>query len=169
MSGGAGTVHGSGHCPQWPSVEELGSGAGPAIQGWPWVSGLELGPLPTAIPCARLRTRAVLLGWQLGYLADDAEVLVSELMTNALNASWGLKEVTPVALRLLANHEKIIIEVWDRSPADPIARVTDDETEHGRGLAVIEALSNRWGFKRISFSLKVVWCELVLGDAARLR
>jgi anti-sigma regulatory factor (Ser/Thr protein kinase) len=86
-------------------------------------------------------------------------------MTNALNASWGLKEVTPVALRLLANRERIIIEVWDRSPADPAAHQYDDEAEHGRGLAVVEALSNRWGFKRVSFSIKVVWCELVIGDA----
>jgi len=162
MSGGAGTVRASDHCHQWSSVEERGSGAGPAIQDWPRISGLEFGSLPTAIPCARLHTRHVLLEWQLRYLADYAEMLVSELMTNALKASWSLKDATPIALRLLDDHERLIIAVWDHNPTDPVARETDDETEHGRGLAVVEALSNRWGFKRVSFSLKVVWCELVL-------
>ncbi len=38
MSGGAGTVQGSNHCRQWSSVEEHGSGAGPAIQDWPRIS-----------------------------------------------------------------------------------------------------------------------------------
>lgn len=165
MSGGAGTVQGSNHCRRWSSVEEHGSGAGPAIQDWPRISGLEFGPLPTAVPCARLHTKHVLLEWRLQPLADDAEMAVSELMTNALKAS--LEEHTPIALRLLANHERLIIEVWDRAATDPVACEPDEETVSGRGLAVVEKLSNRWGFKRVSFSLKVVWCELILADAGQ--
>ncbi len=90
---------------------------------------------------------------------------VSELMTNALKAS--LEEHTPIALRLLANHERLIIEVWDRAATDPVACEPDEETVSGRGLAVVEKLSNRWGFKRVSFSLKVVWCELILAAAGQ--
>jgi anti-sigma regulatory factor (Ser/Thr protein kinase) len=65
-----------------------------------------------------------------------------------------------VALQLLANHEQLLIEVWDQSPDDPRPRVVDDEAESGRGFAVIEALSHGWGWRRVSLGLKVVWCEM---------
>ncbi len=169
MSGGTGAVSGCPSTDLYAGTPEPGSGVGTVIQHWPLVSCLEFGSLPAAASCARLHTKNVLLEWSLKHLTDDAEMLVSELMANALKASWSMKEVTPVALRLIANYERLIIEVWDRSPADPVAREADDESEHGRGLAVIEALSNRWGFKRLSFSLKVVWCELALGEVDRLR
>jgi anti-sigma regulatory factor (Ser/Thr protein kinase) len=129
---------------------------------WPRVSCLELGPLPTAVGCAREHARAVLLEWDLGALADDAATLVSELMTNAMKASRALKVPKPIALRLLANHQQLIIEVWDQNPNDPRPRAADADSEGGRGLAVIEAYSNRWGYRRVSANLKVVWCELTV-------
>jgi anti-sigma regulatory factor (Ser/Thr protein kinase) len=104
----------------------------------------------------------VLWEWKLDQLADDAETLVSELLTNAIIASRSLQGSGLVALRLLADHERLLIEIWDQNPDDPQPRQADDESEHGRGFTVIEALSHRWGFSRVSASLKVVWCELVV-------
>jgi anti-sigma regulatory factor (Ser/Thr protein kinase) len=164
MSGGTSAVRGCPSLDLHAGTPEPGSVAGIASHRWPLVDCLEFGSLPTAAGCARLHTKNVLLEWQLGDLADDAETLVSELVTNALKASWSPAEIKPIALHLLANNERLIIEVWDRNPTDPVVRDVDDETEHGRGLAVVEALSNRWGCKRVSFNLKVVWCELVLAD-----
>ena len=56
---------------------------------WPLSTSLVLGALPGATPCARLHARAVLTEWDLGDLADAAELIVSELVTNAVRASTG--------------------------------------------------------------------------------
>jgi anti-sigma regulatory factor (Ser/Thr protein kinase) len=162
MTGGTGAARG---CPPEERTmgrAEHGSGAGTAIQGWPLVSRLEFGPLPGAVPCARLHTRNVLHEWHLRHLADDAETLVSELMTNALRASQRVRDIRPIGLCLRANHQYLVIEVWDGSPDDPRAAGLDYDAENGRGLAVIEALSGRWGCQRTGVSTKVVWCELAI-------
>src|ERR1700752_2723959 len=101
MSGNVGAVWAVGGGALPAGISELGSGAGPALNDWPLVSDLELGPLPTAAGCARDHTRNVLAEWGLSQLASDAATLVSELLTNALRASWRLEEPLPVALRLL--------------------------------------------------------------------
>jgi len=51
---------------------------------------LELGALPTAVPCARLHVKHVLREWQMAQLADPVELIVAELVTNAMQASAGL-------------------------------------------------------------------------------
>lgn len=53
---------------------------------WPVRSSLELGALPTSVPCARLHTRHLLWEWGLDGLVEPAELLVSELVTNAVRA-----------------------------------------------------------------------------------
>jgi hypothetical protein len=54
---------------------------------WPLRSHLELGALPGAVPCARLHARQVLWEWGLSQFSENAEMLVAELMTNAIQAS----------------------------------------------------------------------------------
>jgi hypothetical protein len=54
------------------------------------MSFLELAPLPGAVPCARLHAVSLLAEWRLRDLADDATLVVSELMTNAVTASAAL-------------------------------------------------------------------------------
>jgi anti-sigma regulatory factor (Ser/Thr protein kinase) len=97
--------------------------------------------------------------WRLGYLAADAALLVTELMTNAVQASK--RSGTPVCLRLLADRDQVVIEVWDRNPGKPERRLASYEDEHGRGLSVIQALSYQWGCY-FSGGWKVVWAELRL-------
>jgi anti-sigma regulatory factor (Ser/Thr protein kinase) len=137
------------------------SGAGTASTSWPHVSALELGSLPTVVGCARGHARLVLAEWRLTDLVDDAAVLVSELVTNALKASWRLEGSPPIVLRLLADDRRLVIEVWDQAVKGyDLTPRHDPSAEHGRGLAVVNALSKQWGVRRPGRSFKVVWCEL---------
>jgi len=110
----------------------------------------------------RRPVRVVLREWGLGHLTDDAVLITSELLTNALQASQALGTFTPIALRLLANDEQLIIEAWDQWVEGYDLKRTPGDDEHGRGLAVIDALSNRWGIGRLSDDYKVVWAELLV-------
>jgi len=83
---------------------------------WPMRSYLELGALPSAVSCARLHTRQLLWEWQLTMLADDAELMVSELTTNAVQITQTDGRDTPVRLWLLADQTRLLILVWDASP-----------------------------------------------------
>lgn len=142
-------------------AEEPSSGAGPA-KPWSRVSLLQLGALPTAVGCGRAHARLVLREWGLSHLVDDAVLIASELLTNALQASRALGNSTPIALRLLASDEQLIIEAWDQWVEDYDLKRTPGDDESGRGLAVIDALSNRWGTGRLSDDYKIVWAELLV-------
>ena len=65
-------------------------------------------------------------------------------------------------MRLLANDEQLIIEAWDQCAEDYDLSRTPGDDKHGRGLAVINALSNRWGTGRLSNDYKVIWAELLV-------
>ena len=125
-------------------------------------SALELAPLPTAAPCARLHTVHVLHEWGLRELADDAAMVVSELTTNAADASAVLPDRPAITLRLLNTGTSLLIEVWDQSQFDLEHREADADDECGRGLTVVAALSSRWGCERTGYRRKVVWAELPL-------
>jgi anti-sigma regulatory factor (Ser/Thr protein kinase) len=160
MSGSTGAV--PTRCNGVDPPEEGGFGVSADLPGWERVDVLELGPLPTAVGCGRDHAKQVLIEWGLKNLVDDVILLVSELLTNALQASWALKIPTPIVLRLLANDQQFVIEAWDQwvESFDLISRRSDDE--HGRGLTVVAALSRRWGVVRISEDYKAVWCEIVI-------
>jgi anti-sigma regulatory factor (Ser/Thr protein kinase) len=130
-------------------------------------SALEFAPLPTAVPCARLHAVHVLHEWGLRDLAANAQMVVSELITNAIDASTLLPERPPVSLRLLLTGKSLVIEVWDHSPLDLEPREADADDECGRGLTVVAALSDRWGWERTGRDRKVVWAELALMDTVK--
>ena len=111
-------------------------------------SRLELGPLPSAVPCARLHAKVILQEWNLVHVTDEAELIVSELTTNALKASMSLAETQPIAMDLLASHDWLIVQVWDALPAAPDLRPHAPDAETGRGLQIVSMLSDRWGFYR---------------------
>lgn len=162
MYGGPGAVSGSPFAAPGPGLpKQQASGTGTAHQSsWPLVSSLEFGALATAVPCARLHATTVLHEWGMGELADDAELIVSELVTNALKASQSLPEIRPFALCLRSDCKRLIIEVWDHCPGEPRSTLAGGDAEGGRGLHVVEALSARWGYERTGYSAKVVWAEL---------
>jgi anti-sigma regulatory factor (Ser/Thr protein kinase) len=127
---------------------------------WPMGSRLELGPLPSAVPCARLHTKVILREWDLAHVTDEAELIVSELTTNALQASLSSTETHPIVLRLLASHECLVIQVWDALPTAPDPRPHASDAESGRGLEIVSLLSDRWGFYRPHGGGKTVWAAI---------
>lgn len=165
MSGSAGAASTGCSGVRPTHVTEPSSGVGTVPNDWPLVSVLEFGSLPTAVACARAHTRSVLAEWGLAHLVDDAEILTSELITNALKISWTLKDRPSIVLRLLANEQQLLIEAWDQCiERSDRSRHAPDDAEHGRGLLVVAALSNRWGVGRMGSRFKVVWCELPTSD-----
>jgi anti-sigma regulatory factor (Ser/Thr protein kinase) len=161
MNGSTGAVSGCGTRGKETKQPERGSGVGTAPPGWSHCSLLELGSLPTAVACGRGHVRNVLQEWGLGHLIEDAALIASELLTNAIGASEVLPHKPPIVLRLLAGDEQLIVEVWDQSPLKLRRFGPDAEAECGRGLMVIEALCNRWGVVRINDLYKAVWAELL--------
>jgi len=129
------------------------------------MSRLPLGALPGAVPCARLHTKNILKEWNLDQIADNAEMIVSELVTNALKASWSLQDTPPIALRLLANHQHLMIQVWDAFSAPPDPRSHAIDAEGGRGLEIVALLSDRWGFYPSDNGGKVVWAAIQISTA----
>lgn len=112
---------------------------------WPLHSFLELGALPGAVPCARLHARQVFWEWQLTGLSYSAELLVSELVTNAIHISRADARVVPVRLWLLADRARAMILVQDASLVPPVRMSAGENDDNGRGLAVGENLSAQWG------------------------
>jgi serine phosphatase RsbU (regulator of sigma subunit) len=104
---------------------------------------------------ARMLVRRRLKRWGLAELIPTAELLASELVTNAVRYAQG-----SIALRLV-REDGLVIEVHDDSAALPRLRHASDDDERGRGLQVVSQLSERWGARR-TLSGKAVWCELAL-------
>jgi anti-sigma regulatory factor (Ser/Thr protein kinase) len=130
---------------------------------WPLQSFLELGALPGAVPCARLHARQVLWEWGLAVLSDSIELLVSELITNAVQVSRAMVQAAPVRLWLLSDGAQVVILVWDASPQPPVRIDTSDDAENGRGLLLVEATSARWGWQfPPDIGGKVVWAQTLL-------
>jgi anti-sigma regulatory factor (Ser/Thr protein kinase) len=111
---------------------------------WPLQSLRLLAPKAASVPAARRHTRRTLTNWDLGPLADPAELVVSELVTNAVRAALALAEPLPVRLWLAADRVRVAIGVWDANPDPPLLARADDTDEGGRGLCLVEAISVAW-------------------------
>jgi len=160
-----------------PGQEEAGhEEAGPEEAGrqdaqdipWPHQSYLELGSLPTAAPCARLHTTLVLWEWDLGALVPTAALVVSELVSNAVQASRRITEscfadtwapgTPPVRVWLSADEYRVVIQVWDGSDQPPVPQPVEPEADSGRGLLLVGSLSSEWGcYAPEKCTGKVVW------------
>jgi anti-sigma regulatory factor (Ser/Thr protein kinase) len=134
------------------------------------LSALDLRPLPTAVPCARLHTRNVLLAWDLADVAEDTELVVSELVTNAIRATLEAAagaELLPVRLRLSARTNPrgqvrgVQVEVRDSAgPLPEHRRDAPSDEPGGWGLVLVAALSARWGSYPAGDGGKVVFAVI---------
>ena len=113
---------------------------------------------PRSVGRAREYTRTQLTAWGLEPLIDTTELLVSELVTNALRYGEG-----EIRLRLLLDR-MLVCEVWDAGLVQPRRRRARDTDEGGRGLQLVGLLSAAWGSRRTPRG-KTVWFELPLPDA----
>jgi anti-sigma regulatory factor (Ser/Thr protein kinase) len=125
---------------------------------WPLRDWLELAALPGAVPSARLHARSVVCEWGLALLSADVEQVVSELSANAVTAALAMQQPRPVHLQLLSDGRKILIMAWDANPQPPVLTEAGERDESGRGLILVRAFSERWGFYRTpGTGGKVVW------------
>ncbi len=113
---------------------------------------------------ARDFTSATLGSWGLSRLTDDAVVIVSELVTNAVRHGMSERsrsaDERPVKLSLVRNGRFVVCIVTDPSSEDPTVLSPDDACETGRGLQLIEALSEAWGWSPLPGMGKAVWAAL---------
>ncbi len=119
------------------------------------VGDWKLPPEPTSVAKARELACSWLLVRGLDELVDTTELLVSELVTNALRHGRG-----DIRLRLLLDRT-VVCEVWDDGYAQPRQRRAQETDEGGRGLQLVSLLAERWGSRRTPKG-KIVWFELSL-------
>lgn len=130
------------------------------IQGLPAenVGDWTLSRDPKSVGRARELACEQLRGWDLEPLCDTTELLVSELVTNALRYGEG-----DIRLRLLLDRT-LVCEVWDGGLVQPRRRRARDTDEGGRGLQLVGLLSAAWGSRRTPRG-KTVWFEMPLPDS----
>jgi Histidine kinase-like ATPase domain len=125
----------------------------------PLVASRDLPPEVESPGIARNVTKATLVRWSLGEFYDDAAVVVSELVTNAIR--YGLRPGAGYPLRLvLVRYERqLVCMVTDPTDAAPAMREPDWVAETGRGLHIIEAISRAWGWTPLLQGGKAVWAS----------
>ncbi|WP_405916897.1 ATP-binding protein [Streptomyces sp. NBC_00728] len=134
-----------------------------------WAYALQLPHDPLAPRVARVTLRAVLNGHGMARIADTAELLASELVTNAYRHSGG-----PAMLRLRAlGGGRLRVSVWDADPHIPppfdkphgTLRPVPAEADGGRGLFLVCHFADAWGGYALGDDLfgrsgKLLWCEV---------
>ncbi|MEU5921410.1 SpoIIE family protein phosphatase [Streptomyces sp. NPDC004288] len=114
---------------------------------------------PEALSSARHMIRAAVRAWGAGERADEIELVADELMTNALMHTDGGAIVT---LRMLTGPpRRLRVEVEDRSSALPRRREAGEAGVSGRGLLLVDGLSDTWGVESRGGG-KCVWCEFAM-------
>ncbi|MEZ0070954.1 ATP-binding protein [Planotetraspora sp. GP83] len=133
------------------------------------------GSAATAPRRARAFVRCQLGRWELPQLVDTAELLASELVTNAVQATNAVSSVPiassmfPVTLHMVAlrlslssGPRRLFIEVWDGSDREPVPAESGEWDEGGRGLTLVGSLATKWGHYTAPDRGKIVWCELAV-------
>jgi anti-sigma regulatory factor (Ser/Thr protein kinase) len=136
---------------------------------------------PTAVGCplsrgpqsgrtARRLTRSTLRDWGLAFLSEDAETIVGEFVANAVtHAAAAVGPAVPsqrrqpadgLGLRLLRRNGEVICAVLDPSDKAPVLKAPASGEEAGRGLQMVDALSDVWGWSPVAGRGKAVWAVL---------
>lgn len=136
------------------------AGPGRAVPRIAW----ELAASPAAAGQARSRIRAALATWGLEACAEDAALLASELVANAVVHGAGPVEVT-LQMRQSGTTTALVCEVTDRSPRMPHPRAAGADAVHGRGLAIVSALASASGVRPTRLG-KTAWFEITLPPTA---
>lgn len=133
-------------------------------QAWPMSKVLPLAAVPTAPAWARAFIRSELPLWRMGEMAELAELAISELVTNAVQASAKLRSdscMPMIRVCLFADGMRLLVEVWDEADGIPEIRDACESAVSGRGLALVDAICDSWGWKAIAGGhRKCVWAEL---------
>jgi anti-sigma regulatory factor (Ser/Thr protein kinase) len=128
----------------------------------PWEYSLSIPQDPRAVTVCRRTLRLILTLHGLIRLADTAELLAAELVANAVLHTKG-----PAILRVRWSAGVLRVGAWDADPEPPeppgeLATLVDAEA--GRGLALVSACADLWGWQPLARNGsrgKYVWCDLV--------
>ncbi|MCQ8192777.1 SpoIIE family protein phosphatase [Streptomyces sp. RCU064] len=110
---------------------------------------------PAQVAEVRAAVARKLAEWELGEVAFTTELILSELITNAIRYATG-----PIRVRLLCDRS-LICEVFDTSSTSPHLRYAGTTDEGGRGLFLVSQFADRWG-TRYTADGKVIWTEQAL-------
>ncbi len=111
--------------------------------------------------CARCLTRAALRAWRIRPEAiETAELLISELVTNAVKGSGAGPRDGRVVLSLRYSGGELTAGVSDPARVPPAVQDPGTEAEGGRGLMLVQALSKEWGYYLLPADGKVVYFVL---------
>jgi anti-sigma regulatory factor (Ser/Thr protein kinase) len=120
-------------------------------------------PVPESAGKARRASGTVLAAWELDQLAEDVGLVVSELVTNALLHTGGAGG-DAVRLELEWAGDALTCRVVDASPLPPLPEEADQNAESGRGLILVDALAESWGWQDLPEG-KAVWARFPLRAA----
>ena len=96
----------------------------------------------------------------IAHMIDEGQLVMSELLTNAVKAS---AEFTTIQIRLVVlAGTSLLIEVQDCNPEPPLLKDASGDNEGGRGLMIVDALCERWGYYHPAHGSKAVWAELLI-------
>jgi CheY-like chemotaxis protein/anti-sigma regulatory factor (Ser/Thr protein kinase) len=117
---------------------------------------IELGPDRSDVAAARRFVTDRCREWGCADVVDDAELVVSELVTNAL-----LYSESPCELRAGLSDAAMRLQVVDQGTGMPDPMSATDTDEHGRGLLLVSALCAAWGVEALPGGGKIVWAEIL--------
>jgi anti-sigma regulatory factor (Ser/Thr protein kinase) len=122
-----------------------------------------LDPVPESAGRARRAARTMLTDWRLERLLEDVDLVVSELVTNALLHSGGLGRGAANAIRfeLDLRDRTLTCRVVDSSPLPPRPEEATETAESGRGLVLVEAVASAWDWEDLPDG-KAVWASFAL-------
>ncbi|TRO57173.1 PAS domain S-box protein [Streptomyces sp. IB201691-2A2] len=116
----------------------------------------DLPAVPESVPEGRAFLTKALTSWDCTTTADDARLLLSEILTNAVQHAQG-----PLGLHLCRTATELTVEVSDHSPHLPQPRLAAEDEESGRGLILVRALADTWGVRPTDEG-KTTWFTLAL-------
>ncbi|GAB3972827.1 ATP-binding protein [Streptomyces sparsus] len=143
-----------------PTAPAPGPSVGPTATSGFAVWTLEPGPRSAGI--ARRFAQSALSGWGMDELGDSVAVSISEMVTNALSHSacpWEDPSAQPVLLSLLRQGETVLCAVVDAGAGSPAVCEADELAESGRGLHIVDCLSDDWGWTAPGPCGKAVWAR----------
>jgi len=129
-------------------------------------SELVLKPGPESVKAARDFTAEILHSWGLDGLIQEAMIIASELVTNAIKHGTCLTppstDLARVELAWQRYASRVICVVTDGSSRQPVLAPADMGAESGRGLQVVHALAAAWGWMALGARGKAVWAAMLL-------
>ncbi|MFH8386769.1 ATP-binding protein [Kitasatospora sp. NPDC018058] len=116
-------------------------------------------PEPHCVRPVRHAVKAILSYWEMAYLTDDAELLTTELLTNAIRHT---ESEQPIRVTLALEQRWLAIGIRDRSASAPQAHRVTTCHEGGRGLLLVESIAGAWAYRFHLDGTKTVSCRLPL-------